>query len=105
MNEHLKVSIMKHLSAKADTWASTVEKVKEETGAGPLFVERAMKDLVECRHLKRLDQGGMPTYTPAGKIDGKYSPYNQKRLAPEKGWAQKYEDHPWHSDIKGPKAV
>lgn len=109
MSQHIKASILKHLSEKSDTWSSTVAKVSEETGMGSRFVEQAMQDLVEHGELKRMagETGGMPSYAPPGKVDGKYGDFYQKRLEAEKNPAKSgtYEEDPRDRTINSPEAV
>lgn len=110
-SEHIKRKILKHLSATADSWASTVEKVSKELGAGSLFVEDAMRDLVEKKQVVRASDGSIPTYQAPGNVDGKYSGFNDKRLDDGKqhtypnGKSGPYDYQPLDDDIKGPSAV
>lgn len=108
--------IMKHLSAGPMAWSDVVSKVANEIDCGSMFVEAAMRDLVEKKKLQRHEQSsGFAKYSLAGpdvnapgRVEGKYDSPTEKRLdvgAPSKGWNQKYDQDPWHKDVKGPNAV
>lgn len=80
MSHQIKFTILKHLSENPDTWSSTVSKVCAEINMGQLFVEKAMKDLVDRGELKRCSDGTVPTYQAPGASEGKYAGFNDKRL-------------------------
>lgn len=77
---NIKEKILKHLSANPDSWSSTVAKVCSETMAGQMFVEKAMKELVEEGKLKRMNDSNIPQYQAPGAAEGKYADFNTKRL-------------------------
>lgn len=88
-SNYIKSKILKHLSITEDSWGSTIAKVSKETGIGTLFVESAMKELVENKKLKRIEA--------VGYIDGKYGVYTDKRLTPTKSGPSEYE--PWKTPL------
>lgn len=86
----LQSAIMAHLSACEDSYSSTVSRVSKETGAGRIFVERAMNELIERGHLTRVHA--------TGAIEGKYKPFTETRLdTPSKsGPSTVYDKGAWN---------
>lgn len=80
MTNDIKKKILKHLSAQPDSWSSTISKVCTETMAGRMFVEKAMKEMVESREIERCSDGNIPQYQAPGAAEGKYADFNTKRL-------------------------
>jgi hypothetical protein len=102
----IKKKILKHLSAKNDTWASTVAHVSQELGAGTMPVEEAMKDMVEKQEIERTGYGRVPTYQPGGAVEGKYSGFNQRRLEMENVTkTETFEENPELDPLSPYKAV
>lgn len=109
---NLKKKILKHLSEKSDTWASTISRVSEETKAGASFVEQAMKDLVSNGEVVRTSDGTVPQYQAPGAAEGKYASINDRRLALESADDNKdptktdtFEKNPISEGIPPNKAV
>jgi hypothetical protein len=97
---------MRHLSENGPaTIHDTAAALSRDLGLDQLLVEEAMCDMIDHSQLKRM---AGPEGVAPGKIDGKYAPYNQKRMddsgiSPKSGT---FEDPPaWRRDIKGPIGV
>lgn len=97
-SREIKNKILKHLSAGADTWSSTVAKVSAEVGS-ELFTEQAMKSLVEDGEIEQepASVATLPKYQAPGAGEGKYAGFNERRLKQypeESGVYEKPNDEP-----------